>query len=481
MSAAETEEKVRLSKPLLFEAAVLGLMAVLMAIQLFVPPIVGAADNGDFSRVAGPLGIYPPPELGDAAYFGWVIPEYRFDAGRIWVHGLCCYSSETLFGVASLPVGLAISPPGRFRLAGIGIVNALAFLIAVGLLLFATRPLPAAARILAGLLLLFFFTDVTYVSMFNSFYTEPAAIAFFFSTLALGLILSTRDAPPLTLVAAYFASALLLAASRPQTAMLGVLFALLGTRLAWREPLPRKRVFVAAAALAAAILSIAYSHSTPPALQRIYLYNAVFREMLTRSPDARKDLAELGLPSELVRLVGTSGFARDVPVEDPAFQNTFGKIGYGTLARFYASHPDRIWRALDRGAQLAFEMRPWALGNYTRDSGRPPGTQSRSFAAWSTAKFRFAPGTIGFVIAYLLLNLAAAVTIRARSRVPAVRRAADVWIVVIAAAAFQFGVASMMTALSRRSFFLFNVVCDLMLIALVLTAAPLFRRKMHPA
>jgi hypothetical protein len=83
------------------ELALLALAATALAFQLLVPPILGIADNGDFSRVAEPLGIFPPEDAGAAAYFGWILPEYRFDAKRIWLHGLCCYSSQTLFGVAA--------------------------------------------------------------------------------------------------------------------------------------------------------------------------------------------------------------------------------------------------------------------------------------------------------------------------------------------------------------------------------------------
>jgi len=47
--------------------------------QLFVPRIVGLANNGGFSRVAEPLGIFPAPEIGNAAFFDWIVPQYRFD------------------------------------------------------------------------------------------------------------------------------------------------------------------------------------------------------------------------------------------------------------------------------------------------------------------------------------------------------------------------------------------------------------------
>ena len=83
------------------DGVLLLLFGLALAIQLFVPPIVGLADNGDFSRVASPLGIFPPEELGDSAFFSWIVPQYRFDPHRIWLHGLCCYSSQTALAIAA--------------------------------------------------------------------------------------------------------------------------------------------------------------------------------------------------------------------------------------------------------------------------------------------------------------------------------------------------------------------------------------------
>ena len=77
------------------EVILLALLGAALAFQLLVPPIVRLADNGDFSRVAGPLGVFPPEELGDRAFFSWIIPEYRSDRSRIWIRGLCCYSTQT--------------------------------------------------------------------------------------------------------------------------------------------------------------------------------------------------------------------------------------------------------------------------------------------------------------------------------------------------------------------------------------------------
>jgi hypothetical protein len=455
------------------EWILLALLAGLLAVQLVVPPIVGLADNGDFSRVAGPLGIFPPEELGDAAFFSWIVPQYRFEPERIWIRGLCCYSSQTLLELAALPVGLATSPPGRFDLRATGIVNGLGFLAAMGLLFVALRPLHPALSILGGLLLVFMFSDVTYVSLFNSFYTEPAALIFLVAALGFALLLARTPNPPAWLVAGYFLFAALLATSRPQNALLGFFLVPLGVRLARYEGDRRfRRRVVVLAALAVCAVSFLYSRSTPRLLRRIYLFNAVFRELLPNSPDPRRDLAELGLSPDLSRLAGISGFSPEAPVADDHFQRVFGHVTYRTLAAFYATRPARIWRALERGAGQAFEMRPFRLGNYARETGEPPGSENWNFSAWSQTKVRLAPGRLGFVIAYFLVSLLVGLHLRLKGMTPAGRAAGEIWIALVLVAAFQFAVSSVMTgAESRRSFFLFNAAFDLTVVALCLRVA----------
>ncbi len=449
----------------------MALIAAALAFQLLVRPIVGVADNGDFSRVAEPLGIFPPPEIGSAAYFDWILPEHRFDPARIWVRGLCCYSSATLFGAAALPVGRLISAPGRFDLRAIGIVNGLAFLGAIALLIVLSRQLPPRARILGGLLCFVILTDVAYVSFFNSFYTEPAVLVFLLGVIGLGVFLASRSDPPLWLPASFFLCAVLLATSRPQNALVGVLLALLGIRLAWPVGARHRRSLAVALAAATALLSLWYFRSTPAPLGQIHRYNAVFRELLPTSENPRGDLAQLGLPPELERLTGTSGFSPEARIAQERFREALGRVSFASLARFYVTRPTRLWNAFERSAMHAFELRPLNLGNYARTTGRPPADRSRTFAAWSGAKKRFLPARLWFVIVYLLVNTIVAVALRVRARSRTLRLAAEIWMTLVVLAAFQFAVSAVMDHDSRRSLFLFNVACDSLFVALCLFAA----------
>jgi hypothetical protein len=460
------------------ELTLLALGAAALAYQLLVPPILGVADNGDFSRVAEPLGVFPPEGAGGSVYFGWIVPEYRF-AKRIWLRGLCCYSSETLFAAAAVPVGLLISPPGRFRLESMGIVNALGFLAAFFLQLVALRPSGARAQALGGALVLFAFTDGAYASYFNTFYTEPATLIFFLGSVALALLLSERPRPPVRLSLGFFLCAALLATSRPQVALLGFLFALLGIRLLWSDRDRSRRLLAAAAAVGLCLVSFAYFRNPPGPLGRIHLYNAVFREVLVGSPDPRGDLAALGLDPSLDRYVGISGLNPKAPIADnPDFRAAFfDRIGYGKLAKFYAARPKRVWRALERSATHAFEIRPLRLGNYPRETGKPAAAVNWNFALWSRAKERFLPARLWFVLAFLLVNLAAALATRLRASNRSARRAAEVWIAVVLVAAFQLSISAVMDHESRRSLFLFNAACDVLFIALVVGILAAFRRR----
>jgi len=380
--------------------------------------------------------------------------------------------------VAAVPVGLLISPPGRFRLEAMGIVHALGFLAALSALLIALRPLRPATQILGGLLFLLVFTDGAYASYFNTFYTEPATLIFFLGSVGLALLIAARPDPPAWLSGAFFPCAALFATSRPQNALLGIIFALLGIRLVWPDRDRARRRFAVAAAVGLCVVSFAYFRNPPGPLGKIHLYNAVFRELLVGSPDPRGDLAALGLEPSLARYVGLSGFSRDAPIVDAGFRSDFyGRIGYRKLAGFYAARPRRVWRALERSASHAFEIRPLRLGNYPKETGKPAGAVNWSFAFWSRAKERFLPARLGFVMGFLIVNLAAALATRLRARKRAARLAAEVWIAVVLVAAFQFSVSAVMNHESRRSLFLFNASCDVLFIALCARVLAAFRGR----
>src|SRR5690348_7134189 len=119
-----------------FLCAVLAAATAILIYQLFIPPVVGLADQGDFVRTVRRFGY--APEHGDRLRYIYVEPKYvRDPAARqpLWEQA----NSEYLFTGAAVLLNLAISKDGALDIRVIGFVHALAFLAAFARLLWVTR------------------------------------------------------------------------------------------------------------------------------------------------------------------------------------------------------------------------------------------------------------------------------------------------------------------------------------------------------
>src|ERR1700733_4836682 len=96
--------------------------AVILGIQLFIPPSVGLANNNDFPKVIGIFDLGTPP--GDE--YGYADLKYRFDSRYSYNSGY--YSSETLLAAVPIILSRAFSKDGSFDLRWMGFVHGLLFL-----------------------------------------------------------------------------------------------------------------------------------------------------------------------------------------------------------------------------------------------------------------------------------------------------------------------------------------------------------------
>src|SRR5579864_6852333 len=100
--------------------------AAILSYQLFIPPIVGLADQGDFARIIGRFGYAPEDKSATIAF---VARKYvRDPASRLpeWEQP----SSEYLFVGAAILLNKLFSRDGKLDIVMIGAVHALAFLAA---------------------------------------------------------------------------------------------------------------------------------------------------------------------------------------------------------------------------------------------------------------------------------------------------------------------------------------------------------------
>src|SRR5579864_8653776 len=359
------------------------LAAAAVVFQCFWPPVVGLADNGDFPKIIGQFDVGNPLAGKDFNRFieiRYVVdPKYRYESRF--------YSSELLLFAAAFAMNSVVGPSGTFDLRVMGAVHAAVFLLAFYLFLPLVRSFSPLLRWVVLAITVLVLTDVMYVSYFNSFYMDTAALLFLLLSVVSFLRALHWQRPADRWL--FVVSAALLIASKTQHYPLGIPIALL---LAWKGGLlisGRSRVFrtlSVTSVLAATVFS--YLRATPPSYPAMGVYTVIFFELLPKSKNVSSDLAELGLDDSYRRYVGTHAYAPDAGLRDPQFQQIFErKTSYAHLAWFLMKHPLRALEITISRLDRAGLQRPY-VGNFARAAGFPERTRSRTFAVWSGLKAR---------------------------------------------------------------------------------------------
>jgi hypothetical protein len=346
-------------------AAALAAGAALLTFELLVPPILGLANNGDFDRVTGWAGLRSLGEKTGAGFANWV--PMKFGITRFAWRPTNYLSSETPLAALAVLGARVFTNGDVFDIRFVAGLHMLLLLAAIGLMVASCRNLAPITQWLVAALLVFVFTDVGYAAQLNSLYSQTAAFLFLMLAVAAAAVAAAAairagGAANRRLLLGYFACAALFVCSRPQESLQGPLLALFGLSLAGPRPGPWRKQPAVWLAIGLFVFSFAYYRLAPAWYRHLALYDALFLELLPGSPDAVRDLVELGLDPRLVRYRGLSSYSAESPLSDPAFQaEVFGKFGHGRLLRLLLRHPARLVSRIRQGADSAFQLRPLVI------------------------------------------------------------------------------------------------------------------------
>jgi hypothetical protein len=373
-----------------FERGVLLVGALILIYQIAIPPIVGVFDNGDFFHVMAPAGFrHVSEKTEDMNVF--VNSKFLFEKpGLLKTHYI---SSELLIARVARVIGPILSKDGFFDIRVLGLMHAALLFLGIALIISAHSKLRRPSRRVLVLLLVWIFTDVGYVSFFNSFYTQTASPLFLVLTAGFFALLVSNDDKKWTYFAPFVFAALLFICSKPQEAPQGVLLAVI-VFLAARALRTRwaKTLGVVPVAVILVFSALCYV-AGPTGVKNNSLYNAVFEDLLKNSPDPAADLAELKLSNDLLKYVGTYAFIKDSPASQDWFKAAFyEKVRHEDLLVFYMKHPSRLWALITGRAAKAFTL-VTHYGNFEKGAGFPPGTKSSAFKIWSDFKQKVLPGS----------------------------------------------------------------------------------------
>lgn len=370
--------------------------AVILFVLLIVKPVAGMADNGDFLRIMGTVGLdYLNPDMSyEDKYFGHFIREFGMKDV-----GLGGYVSTSLAPVFAAKGLSWLLNGGEYDMRFLAFVYGLLFLAAVWLLLRHNKRDVPAVNVLMAALFVFMFADIGYAAYYNSLFSEPMAYVFLLLTLGFAAALIRREEPGFGLLTGFMLSGVFLIGAKVQNAPVGMLLALLCLRFSVLrgEYRWRKRIRWYAAILAVASIGIYFS--LPKEIKIINEYQTVFFGVLKGSATPERDLRELGLPEKLAVNAGTNYFEK-APIDqrDPVFEAEYHpNFSHLKVALFYLKHPVRFYHKLETAAENGLTIRPYYLGNYEKAEGKPYGAVSYAFSGWSEFKHRVLPNKLWFI------------------------------------------------------------------------------------
>jgi hypothetical protein len=337
------------------------LMLAPVAYQLWTPPYLGLADNGDFAKVVGRYAL-KPVDPGPQ-------PTFHF-FNRLWVEEESARWVSPYWGIEICLTRAALWLGGTkpFDIRVLGAVHLAVFALAAWVM--------AGQRWWAYGFAVLAFTDAAYALYFQSFYFDAAALLF-----GLLLLVAWQARQPWLMTLGALGFALAKGPYAPVAIGLGLL-------LLWE----RRRAFVPAA-LCLVLGGAWMLAQTRTDYKATAFYNLAFFKLGLLDAGS---LGELGIAPEHHHLKGTHAFLPESPAQDGRWLLAFyPEGGYGNVLRYYAAHPgvalEVMWRDLREEAK---QIRAVNLGNYERATGKRYCTLSTAFGWYSAAKswlFEVAP------------------------------------------------------------------------------------------
>lgn len=375
-------------------------IAVLVAHQLFVPPIIGLADQGDYARVMAPLGLAHVGTSYEDTVFLWVQPKYRV-ARTATPYVLP--SAELLLAGIARGIHAALFSDAEFDLRLLGGVHLVGYLVGIWFVLRAARSLPGAPRAVVWIGVLLVTPDIVCVAYLNSFYSEPASVIFLLMLLGVALHEIRAPEPSRWGPWACFALTAFFASTKVQNYVLGIplagLLLVLAVSRAWRK----RRSSVAPLACALLVLTGVLFARIPDDLRYPAHWHSVFDGVLINSPSPAEDLAEFGLEPGLAKFAGAYAVEVDGELVNAPYMEVGARYGFREIARFYLRHPDRLIGVASMCASRTFVRREKLLGNYTRESGRPGSAHAPSYTGWTDFEDTLFPKNLWFLAAFFTI------------------------------------------------------------------------------
>lgn len=458
------------------EKLLVALFSAIIIFQLFIPPTIGLASNGDFAKMIGRFSLAPATRDTSEEY-KYFTATWVYDRSFQWMSD---DRSSELVPITAAVLAAWWFSNHIFDIRILGAIHALLWIACFAAFLPLLRPLDGWLRYFAGILAVFIFTDVSYIACCNSFYTDVAAFLFLGWALVLWLHFTSSRRLSAGIFLAFVGACILCVLSKAQHAALGLFLCVLAVTaaMAFQGIWPKAWACSAAGLILAAA---AVSFLMMPKQERgDDAYAGIFMIILHNSPTPLDDLRELGLGLEYLPFVNHWPFPAfdDSTAHQQWWRDFNSRTGHGRMALFLLRHPWRAATLIYRSLHYQAVKRRPDLGNYEQQYGFPPGAETNSFGWWSALRsslFRLAPWHI---LVWYAAILATGIYFTVRPRADNTSRLSLLAALLAGMGLVELAVGSMADAGEiPRHLFLFHVITDFTILLAIVWAAWILQGK----
>ncbi len=450
---------------LLWKALFLLVIFTLQMGIVFISPVIGVADNSDFSRSLEPFGL---KAVEKERYFHFQT-NYMIDSPKT-ISGYFSdlfnptelketgfYSTQFVFTKAALLTNAIYNKvlhrsSAQFDIRILGFIYVLLYSLAVWLLILALiKGKSVMMAVAISVLSIFVLLDSGYLVYINSFYGETPS--FILLVLIVGLLLHIIQKEKLSwiLVSVLFISIILFSGSKMAnlpTALL--MLVVLVFDVIRKVVLPSKAIsehsepsessepfessepsepselsenaknavkintstFSTVSNIAlffiitisSIYICVAMTKSTPLWMEKVTTYHSVFFGVLKDNPEPKAALEDMELSEELLSLANTNAYIDHSGYQifgEEFDQLFFKKIGKMDVLNYYIQHPLYFLHKLDKSAEASLSIRPSYLGNFRASDISEKLVFAKRFSCWETLRKQLSGNSL---IAYVILG-----------------------------------------------------------------------------
>ena len=389
--------------PELLALVATGIASLVIFAILFLPNYLGVANDGTTDELMRTAGIYAMSKEPDEIYSNYFNRTYTEVAsgtegpGKVW-------NSQLLFIKAAKFLDDLITKDRIFDIRFLGLIYFILYLPALYLII--RQVCQRVKNFSEGAFIagtgLIVFSDIGYVSYFNSFY--PEAIWFISLLYCVGAAMSFQNKRPesrdlFSLFLLFFSGSVLIS-SRRQCAVIGFLLAFYVIRM---FSVRKSWIWGGSCLLAAFMLSF-FSFMCileyPTDFSKTSKMHAMTRGVLFSSADPAQALTEFVIdPSyELLADASAYDYLPFVKSDDSSLYNGFiDKYSISDIGVYYLQHPGSLLSMVDVSIKVGMETRRNDCGNYEKNAGFPKRARSLFWSGWSSFKQLSAPKTVGYL------------------------------------------------------------------------------------